>query len=277
MKREDAVQMSEQAIADLAAALQAGQSESLCKYLSMLAKLHRYSFGNIMLIALQCPQATHVAGYTTWPKLGRYVRKGEKGIAILAPLLVRRKGETSDGDRDDERVRLLIGFKVVHVFDVSQTDGEPLAEFAAISGDPGERLPQLRDLVRAEGITLLYEPIPGGALGQSAGGEITVIPGLPPAEEFSVLVHELAHELLHRGERRAETTKTVRETEAEAVAFVVSQGIGLDCSTRSSDYIQLYAGNAETLSESLDHIQKAATKILSALETPARRQVASLS
>jgi antirestriction protein ArdC len=227
-----------------------------------------------MMIALQCPQATHVAGYTTWQKLGRHVKQGERGIAILAPMLHRLKIKGEDAEEEARTAQVVRGFKVVHVFDVSQTDGTPLPEFAKISGDPGIRLAQLHQLVADEGIRLEYDRLPGGVLGRSLGGEITLVPGLQPAEEFSVLVHELAHELLHRGERRQQTNKTVRETEAEAVSFVVSRAIGLDCSTRSSDYIQLYAGDVKVLSESLEHIQRAATKILSALEvSPTRQQL----
>jgi Zn-dependent peptidase ImmA (M78 family) len=94
-------------------------------------------------------------------------------------------------------------------------------------------------------------------------------PDLPPAEEFAVLAHELAHELLHRGERRKETSKTIRETEAEAVAFVVCQAVGLETTTRSSDYIQLYSGTKDTLAESLEHIQKTAAAILAGLHETA--------
>lgn len=273
MKREDALKLSEQAICDLAKSLESGKSETLQEYLAMLARFHRYSFGNIMMIYLQMAEATHVAGFTRWQQLGRHVKKGEKGIAILAPMLFREKSEDQPAsDAQGKVVRVLRGFKVVHVFDVSQTEGKPLAELASISGEPGERLHALKQLVEDEGIKLLCEPIPGGALGQSAGGEITVVPGLEPAEEFAVLVHELAHEILHRDERRKETTKSIRETEAEAVSFAVSKAIGLDSSTRSSDYIQLYAGDVETLTESLDHIQRASTRILSALVQPAPTQ-----
>ena len=273
MKREDARKLAEKAIADLSQALSAGRSETLCKYLATLARFHHYSFGNIMMIYSQSPEASHVAGFNTWKKLGRNVRKGAKGIAILAPTVGKKKLEDDVKSESGGKVVCVVRcFKVVHVFDVSQTEGKELPQFASISGEPGRRLDQLRQLVKDEGITLRYEPIPGGAEGMSSGGGITVVPGLEPAEDFSVLVHELAHSLLHRGERRKETTKTVRETEAEAVSFVVSTAIGLDPSTRSSDYIQLYSGDAETLNESLDHVQRASTRILSALEKQRSRQ-----
>ncbi len=101
----------------------------------------------------------------------------------------------------------------------------------------------------------------------SYGGRIAILPGQEPAEEFSTLVHELAHEMLHKAERRTATTKTVRETEAEAIAFVVSQTIGLDAGRASADYIHLYHGNAALLTESLEVIQRTAALILSAIET----------
>src|SRR5437879_4829670 len=100
----------------------------------------------------------------------------------------------------------------------------------------------------------------------SSGGKITLLPDLAPAEHFAVLVHEVAHELLHRGDRQKETTHTVRETEAEAVAFVVCSGVGLDTNTSSSDYIQLHAGDKATLAESLAFIQQTSSVILQAIE-----------
>jgi hypothetical protein len=100
-----------------------------------------------------------------------------------------------------------------------------------------------------------------GADGVSRGGRISIRPGLAPAQEFSVIVHELAHELLHRGEDRPQS-KTVRETEAEAVAFVVCQAIGLETGTAASDYIQLYDGKTDTLAASLNRIQYIASEII---------------
>ena len=103
------------------------------------------------------------------------------------------------------------------------------------------------------------------ALGVSYGGKIALLPGQSKAEEFTTLVHELAHELLHKAERRTMTTATVRETEAEAVAFIVGQAVGLEMGTASSDYIQIYAGNAALLAESLEVIQRTSATILRAI------------
>jgi hypothetical protein len=107
----------------------------------------------------------------------------------------------------------------------------------------------------------------------SYGGKIALLPGQSEAEEFSTLVHELSHEMLHKADRRTATTKTVRETEAEAIAFVVGRAIGLNTGQVSADYIHLYHGNAALLTESLEVIQRTSAVILSALETPAAEQM----
>lgn len=275
MQREEVQERATAAFDELVAALEEGKSDRLLAYLDMLGKFHRYSFGNCLLIMLQRPDATHVAGFHRWKQLGRFVKKGEQGIAILAPLLSRRKpraDEPTDETGDQEQLaatpptKRLLGFKVAYVFDLSQTDGQPLVEFATIRGEPGDKLSQMEAVVHSFGIELLYEEGLNGALGVSEGGRIRVLPQLEDAEKFSVLVHETAHELLHRGERRAVTTKTIRETEAEAVAFVVCRASGIDSGERSRDYIQLYNGDKDVLLESLEHIQRVSTAILSALE-----------
>lgn len=274
MQREDVQERATAAFEELATALEQGHSEQFVKYLDFLGRFHRYSFGNSILIMCQRPDATQVAGFHRWKEFGRFVKKGEQGIAILAPLMSRTKSAPADPDAEEQeepaapqpRRKSLRGFNVVHVFDVSQTDGQPLPEFAGISGEPGDKLTRLETIVRSHGIELSYESGLNGALGVSEGGRIRVLPDLRAAETFSVLVHELAHELLHRGERRAETTRTIRELEAEAVAFVVCRASGIDSGERSRDYIQLYNGNKDLLLESLEHIQKVSTAILSALE-----------
>ncbi len=156
-------------------------------------------------------------------------------------------------------------FRTVFVFDVSQTEGEALPEFARAHGEPGELISHMESVIRSRGISLVYESLSGGANGASQGGTIVVRPDLSPAETFRVLAHETAHEMLHQGERRKETSKTIRELEAEAVAFIVSLNFGIDSMTRSSDYIQLYSGDKEMLIESLEHIQMTATTIIQEL------------
>ena len=270
MTREEALAQTDQSLQELITALEQGKSERLLEYLAFQARFHQYSVGNCLLIAMQKPEATFVAGFQKWRQLGRYVKKGEKGILILAPLVRRKASAEQASDAETSTDRTVVGFRAAYVFDVSQTDGAELPEFSSITGDPGERLLLLQRLVDSRGIELRYEDKLGGASGVSEGGKIALLRGLPAAEEFSVLVHELAHELLHRSERRKETTRRVRELEAEAVAYVVASAAGLDGLARSSDYIQLYAGDKELLLASLNHIQRVASEIIGALAaTPA--------
>src|ERR1700722_4126951 len=238
-----------QAVDFLMQQIEAGKSETLTAYLTAMARFHNYSFGNILAIARQRPTATRVAGYGTWKELGRFVRKGEKGIQILAPMIGFRRrnaeaerGIDADADRNTKPQRVLMGFRVVRVFDVSQTEGADLPEFEHnISGEVGEHHDRLIDFLAQQNIALELNERIAPALGVSYGGKIALLPGQSKAEEFVTLVHETAHELLHKAERRTFTTATVRETEAEAVAFIVGQAIGLEMGTASSDYIQMYA------------------------------------
>jgi len=270
MKMEQAKELAENALEQLILAVEQGGSDALKRYLEAMSRFYEYSFGNVMLIVMARPDATRVAGFQTWKKLGRYVKEGEKGIVIIAPMALRKKHGEANGQADspDEKhdEETILRFRAVYVFDVSQTDGEPLPDFARVGGSLNGETELLKAFVTTQGITLEYADHLGSAHGASLGGRILLRSDLPPAEEFSVLVHELAHEMLHRDDRRKDTTKTIRETEAEAVAFVVSKAIGLDTNTAASDYIRLYHGDKETLAQSLGHIQQTATKILAALD-----------
>lgn len=268
MKREEVSELVERGVRELNEALAAGKSDRLQKYLDVMARFPRYSFNNCVLVALQFPDARMVQGFHAWRKLGRTVKKGEKGIGIIAPLIGRKKDDEGSED-DDSKEKSIFGFKVVHVFDVSQTEGDELPEFAEVNGDPGNNIVAVEQLIRSYGIETVYEPIPSGADGLSKKGEIVIAPELEPAAHLATLVHELSHELMHRtSERRAETTKTIRETEAEAVAHVVCQALGLETLQHSADYIQLYNGDVDVLSKSMEHIQKTAAEILDGLAPP---------
>ena len=249
--------------------LEAGRSDALTAYLTAMSHFHNYSFGNILQIARQRPDATHVAGLYAWNQLGRRVKKGEKGIQILAPMIgvKRKKDAEAEQDITKQNVPVLVGFRAVYVFDVSQTEGKELPGMDGVKGEVGEHRDRLIDFITAQGIELEFNERIAPAMGMSYGGKIVLLPGQSKAEEFATLVHELAHEMLHKAERRTQTTKTVRETEAEAIAFVVSKAVGLQTGTASADYIQLYHGNASLLAESLEVIQKASAVILAALET----------
>jgi antirestriction protein ArdC len=262
----------QQAFHKLIDAVAAGKSEKLVEYLKAMAKFHRYSLGNTILINFQKPDATHVAGFWTWKKLGRYVKKGEKGIAIMAPIIAKRTIEQYDKEQEEET---LLAFKPAYVFDISQTEGKQLPEHSIVKGYPAQYMERLKAHIRNKGIELDYSDRTGLAEGYSTGGRIILRKSLEGAQEFSVMVHEFAHEMLHKDRTSLSQDKKVVETEAEAVAFVVCHAIGLDVNTASSDYIQLYDGDRNTLMSSLERIQRTASGILNAImENKERRNVA---
>ena len=260
MKADELTSITKNALDKLAALLDAGHSDQLTALFKTMSRFHKYSWHNVCLIASQRPSATRVAGFQTWRTLGRCVRKGEKGIAILAPIVARKRD-----DAVDAQSRMVMGFRAAYVFDVAQTDGEPLPAPAAASGDPGTTFARLTAAIGKQGIAIEHVDDLDGALGTSHGGMIRLLNGLSPAVAFTTLVHEYAHELLHHTNDRPASRDT-RELEAEAVAFVVGSAVGLDTANSSRDYIHLYRGDREALANSLVRIQRAASHILSAIE-----------
>ena len=265
MSDDKARKLAEEALNHLSAELEAGHSEALKNYLATMGRFRNYSWNNALLIHAQRPDASRVAGFHAWHDVGRFVKKGEKGIAILAPMVVKLKSrDAQDPPKPPESARVT-GFKTAFVFDVSQTEGKPLPEFAKTTGDPKDYVEKLKGLAEKRGITVAYDPTIAPALGMSSGGRIRLVPGLAPAEEFSVLAHELAHEMMHHKKEEPSLPKTVRETQAEAVAYVVARGIGLETNNAAADYIALYNGDKKTLSESLAVIQSTSARILDEL------------
>jgi len=260
MNTQQIAELTTKAIEELAATLEAGHSETLTQYLAAIGRFHKYSLHNCMLIVLQKPDATHVAGFHTWHKLARHLRKGEKAITIFAPILRREKKlESGTPERAEE---LLLGYRTCAVFDISQTEGKALPSIGKVEGDARHHGARLAAFALSQGIRVEYSEAIAPARGISEGGKITLLPDLSSAEHAAVLAHELAHEFLHHQTRREATTKTVRETEAEAVAYVISQAMGLETGTAAADYIQLYRGDAKLLLESLHYIRLAASRIL---------------
>ncbi|MBL7223183.1 MAG: DUF1738 domain-containing protein, partial [Candidatus Brocadiae bacterium] len=161
MKARELKQMVEGSLDELADAVEQGKSEKLKRYLAMLARFHRYSLGNVLLIGWQRPDATRVAGFHTWKRLGRHVKRGERGIRILAPIVRRRRKrgedeerqEDDDGDKTEEEIA---AFRSVAVFDLAQTKGRPLEEFARTAGNPGEYAERLRQFIERRGIGLAF-------------------------------------------------------------------------------------------------------------------------
>ena len=187
-------------VQELAQATDAARmSEAMLEYLNFTAKFHRYSHYNLWLIMLACPQASMVAGYKKWRSLGRYVRKGEKGIAILAPIIVHVVKTDDPFAEEDEVFEKLVGFKTVYVYDVSQTEGKPLPE------PPSWKSPEKNALLaerllkfgESKGIKVEVKELDDETQGVSMGGKIA----LAPEAGTKTLIHELAHELLHQVEK----------------------------------------------------------------------------
>lgn len=265
-KREAATHRINEALERLTASLSQGRSTELLEYLRCASRFHRYSFRNLLLIASQRPGATHVAGYRAWKRFGRHVKKGERGILIIAPAPIKRR-DSEDEESTEMR------FRAAYVFDVSQTEGEALPEPPTFIGDPRGYLERLHSFAERKAIAVEQAEhlFPPGTQGLSHGGRIQLLSSLSPAEEFDVLAHELAHELLHQRSSEGRPSKTIRETEAQAVACVVSDAVGLDGMTASADYILGYDGTTETVAASLDRIQRVSHEILGAIAPEFKR------
>lgn len=245
----------------------ARKSETFLRWLTTMAQFHNYSWNNQLLIALQRPSATRVAGFHSWKKLGRNVKKGEKGIAILAPCLYRRTVEEED---EPITVKRLSGFRAVFVFDIDQTDGERLPSLVTSASEGGEDLLPLLEIATAKlSISLSYEePNEPGLQGYSMGGRIVVRKSLSNAAKCAVLVHEVAHELLHQNDNRPEALKksrAQRELEAEATAYVVMHHFGIQ--HVAALYLATYAVSGEQLRSALETISTTVKTILEAVES----------
>jgi hypothetical protein len=284
MKREDAMKVAEQKLQDLAHALEQGRSQVLEDYLTAVARLHKYSFRNLMLITSQCPEAVHVAGFHTWRSMDRTVKKGESGIAILAPLIRRASKEdrpaTNIGARTDAQESKTddssdpMGYRVVYVFDISQTEGKAFSPVTPIANSEAHALRELEGVYEQLGITLETRTLGCGTDGVSQIGRVLIHEGLSEAARFSTLAHELSHELLHleQDRRSGQLSKRQMEVEAEAVAFIVCTAHGIDCRDQSRDYIHLYQGDAKLLLQSMSRIQQTAAKILDLIQEPRRAE-----
>jgi antirestriction protein ArdC len=275
MTGEDVKLRADGATAQLLAAFDTGKSEAMKNYFRFMATFRNYSMGNQLLIYSQRPTATLVKGFKGWNQYGRYVRKGEKGLMILAPLVGKTRSRENEPDEANERC--IFGFRATFVFDVSQTEGQPLPEagIQEAKGDPGTYSDRLRQFAAARNIVLKEVGADelGSALGSSSGGTIKLKSDLEKATAFAVLTHEVAHEILHQGEARRErqTTRDQRELEAESVAFIVCTAIGLD-HAGAADYIKMYDGTKEGLIASLQFIQQTAQAILNGIQPEGARQ-----
>jgi DNA primase len=231
--------------------------------LDAAARFHRYSFGNMMLILRQRPEATRCAGYKTWQALGRQVRRGERGIAIFAP----RTRKVEDESTGEDRV-VLTGFGLVHVFDQGQTEGPDLP------GEPtkltGQAPPGIWDAlareVGAAGYELIREPCAGNGMTIPSVRRVVVRPDLSDAQAVKTLAHELAHVMLHAGECVGSNPRT--ETEAESTSYIVTKALGMDPDGYSFPYIAGWSGgDPKLVAETGERVMRCAQSILGAIGT----------
>jgi len=260
MRAADLKEICENHVNDLIAAITETRDEKkFVDYLNFCSRFHRYSFSNRILIWSCRPDATLVAGFKTWPKMGRRVKKGAKGIPIFAPMTIRKKPD-EDAEEED-----FLRFKVAYVFDVSDTEGDPLPAIDILAVDGETRLlGAMEDFTRSLGIKLGYSSDKAleylRAAGVSAKGRIEIKSSLTSSQRFYVLAHELAHELMHDLQARKTLSTKVKELEADATAYVVSKHFGLE--TQSRFYLALYRVEEVDVRESMNRIVKTASRII---------------
>jgi len=249
-----------EAVADLVT------SDDWQQFLALAAKLHTYSTCNVLLILSQAPSATQVAGYRTWKELGRQVRAGEKGIAILAPCRYRTTTADDSDEQGPERTR------VAHVFDVSQTDGPALAQPERPELLQGHAPAGLRDGLAAQigaaGFALERGDC-GGANGSTSFDTRTVRvrADIDDAQAVKTATHELAHVLLHDGSEYASGCRGRAEVEAESVAYLVCDRAGLATDSYSFAYVAGWSGgHADTVRAAAERVVACAGRIIDSLD-----------
>ena len=270
------------------------ESEKYKTYLSTMSKFHNYSFNNTLLIAMQKPEATLVAGYKAWQKnFERHVNKGEKAIRILAPAPYKIKEERDkldpvtgemmfdeNGMPQKEQVEVTIpAFRAVSVFDVSQTDGKPIPELEAqelLSTVEGYE-DFVQALMNVAPVPIGFEDIPGDSKGYFHTEEkrIAVQENMSESQTLKTMVHEVAHSMLHNKEINRDDLmeapakdRNTKEVEAESVAYTVCQHFGIDTSDYSFGYIVGWSSGKDMkeLKSSLDIIRKTSSELITGIE-----------
>lgn len=298
MADKNTVYMSEkQKVKEITDKLEAGlkelfESEKYKSYLSTMSKFHNYSFNNTLLIAMQKPEATLVAGYQAWQKnFERHVNKGEKAIRILAPAPYKIKEERDKLDpvtgemmfdengmpQKEETEVTIPAFCAVSVFDVSQTDGKPIPELEV--NELLSTVEGYEDFVQAlmniSPVPIAFEDIPGDSKGYFSTAEkrIAVQENMSESQTLKTMVHEVAHSRLHDKEVNQSMDipvkdRNTKEVEAESVAFTVCQHFGIDTSDYSFGYIAGWSSgrNMKELKSSLDTIRKTASELITGIE-----------
>ena len=269
------------------------ESERFKEYLRTMSKFYNYSFNNTLLIAMQKPEATYVAGYTSWQRnFDRQVLKGEKGIKILAPAPYKAQEERekidpltqkpvigTDGKAVTETVEVLRpAFKVVSVFDVSQTDGKELPDIIVdeLKGTVENYEAFFDALKQVSPVPISFEDIPGGAKGffSPVESRIAIQEGMSEIQTVKTAIHEIAHAKLHAVKPDEKTApedrkdRHTKEVEAESVAYTVCQRYGIETSDYSFGYIAGWSSGKETkeLKSSLDTIRKTAAEMIEGID-----------
>ena len=266
-------------------------SDSYCNYLSTMSKFHNYSFNNTLLIAMQKPDATLVAGFKAWQKnFDRHVKKGEKGIRILAPAPYKIKEERDkidpvtqellldkDGNPQKEEVEITIpAFRAVSVFDVAQTDGKPIPELAAkeLLSDVEGYQDMIRAVEAISPVPIELEEIAGDSKGyyDREAKRIAVQENMSESQTLKTMIHEVAHSKLHSKEveqdEQMKKDRNTKEVEAESIAYTVCQHFGVDTSDYSFGYIARWSSGRDTkeLRASMDTIRRTASELITGIE-----------
>ena len=243
-------------------------SDTFRAYLDAQSKFHNYSWGNVLLILAQNPDATRVAGYRTWQSLERQVKKGEKAIRIIAPAYYKRR--ETDEQTGEEVERQVTFFRSAAVFDYSQTEGKPLPEVPVpvLDSDAGVELyARLENVARDEGLTVQRGHERFRAREQMMGfyepeGRLIAVRKAAQLQMTKTLAHELGH---HFAEHTSSGPES--ETEAEGIAYVVLAHHGLDSGSRSFPYVATWAQDKAVLKAALARIQQVSTTIIGHIET----------
>ena len=266
-------------------------SEMYTTYLRTMAKFHNYSFNNTLLIAMQRPDATLVAGFNAWKnKFNRYVKKGEKGIQIIAPTPIKEVEEREKIDKDTglavlnengepemERVEYVVPrFRLTTVFDISQTDGKPIPslEVNELTASVKDYALLTAAIEQVSPVPMRFDEIEGDAKGyySDADKEICIQVGMGESQTIKTMIHEGAHAMLHNSDlmkqRGEEIDRLTKETEAESIAFTVCSALGIDTSDYSFPYVASWASGKEMkeLKDSMDTIRLTAADFLEKLE-----------
>lgn len=249
----------------LADQLSKGYTEDFKQYLQVASQFHNYSWNNQMLIFAQCPTATRVAGFSTWNKLGRRVKKGGKSIKIFGRPRFKKTLEKTDGTEEEIYYG---GCPVLSVFDISQTEGEEISVscFKALGDEGLELYSLLKDQMQLQGIKVSETLIAGGAQGVSYGGRVEILQTLDGTNKLLTLIHEFAHELLHKGSENRLIPRGIKECQAEACAFIVASYLGIE-SPISSDYLINWGNTVETLKANLTPVIQASETIINLISS----------